>query len=339
MTQRTISAILLAIGGFFFWSMTVEPLTLVFRARSWIPTECRITTSETVSQVYTDNTRPIGERRRTLRGPRIEFQYTYDSKSFTSNRYAIVTGLSTGGGGRGVALASKYPAGSAAICYVNPMKPSEAVLDRGLSGDVLFGLAPLLLLVVGLGGLNVLPERLWYVTFRPVGRAIEALIRVSARVSQSRRRGWSHLSADQQQTLRLLDIGAAGGVAFAAYKVQRLLFDGSFRQIPSLLDFDFAFILALAALVFFRRSAVAGVTLAAWCGLYVIAQVAAILFQYRLPPLFAAGQILYVNVSEFGALELIGVAAIAAGLRGALRYAAMKPAIEAALADVGADAE
>jgi hypothetical protein len=34
MTQRTISAILLAIGGFFFWSMTVEPLTLVFRARS-----------------------------------------------------------------------------------------------------------------------------------------------------------------------------------------------------------------------------------------------------------------------------------------------------------------
>jgi hypothetical protein len=172
------------------------------------------------------------------------------------------------------------------------MKPSEAVLDRGLSGDVLFGLAPLLLLVVGLGGLNVLPERLWYVTFRPIGRAIEALIRVSARVSKSRRRGWSHLSADQQQTLRLLDIGAAGGVAFAAYKVQRLLFDGSFRQIPSLLDFDFAFILALAALIFFRRSAVAGVTLAAWCGLYVIAQVAAILFQYRLPPSFAAGQIL-----------------------------------------------
>jgi hypothetical protein len=234
---------------------------------------------------------------------------------------------------------SKYPAESAATWYVNPLKPSEAVLDRGLNGDVLFGLAPLLLFVVELGGLNVLPERIWYIAFRPVGRAIEALIRFWERASKSRRRGWTRLSADQQQTLRLMDIGAAGGVAFAAYKVQRLLFDGSFRQIPSLLDFDFAFILALAALVFFRRSAVAGVTLAAWCGLYVIAQVAAILFQYRLPPLLAAGQMLYVNVSEFGALELIGVAAIAAGLRGALRYAAMKPAIEAALADVGADAE
>jgi hypothetical protein len=50
-------------------------------------------------------------------------------------------------------VVARHPAGSKTVCYVNPDEPTEAVLERGFTPDMWFGLIPLLFVLVGVGGL------------------------------------------------------------------------------------------------------------------------------------------------------------------------------------------
>jgi hypothetical protein len=47
----------------------------------------------------------------------------------------------------------RFPLGKLVTCYVNPSDPADAVLDRGFSWDILYGLIPLIFLSIGLAGL------------------------------------------------------------------------------------------------------------------------------------------------------------------------------------------
>jgi hypothetical protein len=47
-------------------------------------------------------------------------------------------------------IVRRYPAGTRTTCYVNPRDESEAVLTRGASRSLTFGLAPIVFFAAGL---------------------------------------------------------------------------------------------------------------------------------------------------------------------------------------------
>jgi hypothetical protein len=49
-------------------------------------------------------------------------------------------------------IVNRHPPGTRAVCYVNPKDPTEAVLERGFTNALWFGLIPLVFVLVGAGG-------------------------------------------------------------------------------------------------------------------------------------------------------------------------------------------
>jgi hypothetical protein len=89
---------------------------------------------------------------------RIEVAYHYrvDGQAYASKSYQFSTGSSSGRQGK-QKVVDQYPAGRETVCYVNPSKPSEAVIKRGLNVEMLYGLFGLLFAGVGALGLFYFP--------------------------------------------------------------------------------------------------------------------------------------------------------------------------------------
>jgi hypothetical protein len=122
----------------------VIPVVQVIGARNWRPTPCVILTSEV----------------RTHRGSKggetysidVTYEYTVEDQRRVSTRYQFMPGSSSGYGGK-KAVVDRLPPGSTATCYVNRRDPSEAVLERGRTADLFYGLIPMIFALVGGGGL------------------------------------------------------------------------------------------------------------------------------------------------------------------------------------------
>jgi hypothetical protein len=82
----------------------------------------------------------------------VEYRYSVGGESYTSRRYSFMDIASNLRGGKEAAV-QRYRPGSQAECFVNPRRPAEAVLNRGLTADALFGLLPLAFVAVGVGGI------------------------------------------------------------------------------------------------------------------------------------------------------------------------------------------
>jgi len=74
------------------------------------------------------------------------------SFSFGSSRYQFSTAWSGGYDGK-EAIADRYPRGMRTVCYVNPKDPTDAVIERGYTWELLVGLIPLVF--VGIGGVGL----------------------------------------------------------------------------------------------------------------------------------------------------------------------------------------
>jgi hypothetical protein len=132
-----------AMGCLFLWFMFLTPAYQMVQATQWQQTPCRIISSEVKTHRGSDgNTYSI----------HIVYSYEFDGQLYESDRYKFADWSSSGWGGK-QKVVNRYPPGAVAECYVNPAEPSQAVIHRGFSTDMFFGVIPLVFIAVGLSGM------------------------------------------------------------------------------------------------------------------------------------------------------------------------------------------
>ena len=137
-----------ALGCFFFYLIAVQPLWNIWRARSWPSVPCRILASE-VQQSR-------GSKGTTYKAV-VKYSYQVGRQSFASDRHDFFSGFSSSGYSGKKEVVDRYPPGSQATCFVNPREPEEAVLHRGATRVLWWGLFPLPFIAIGT--LAFLPSR------------------------------------------------------------------------------------------------------------------------------------------------------------------------------------
>jgi hypothetical protein len=88
----------------------------------------------------------------------IYYEYEINGRKYQSSRYKFMPGSSSGYASK-AEVVGRYPKGSSAICYVDPQKPSHAVLERGATSDLWLGLIPAVFTIGGVTGFIVLRRR------------------------------------------------------------------------------------------------------------------------------------------------------------------------------------
>jgi hypothetical protein len=83
----------------------------------------------------------------------ILYSYSFNGRPYQSSRYQFLSVSSSGYAGK-QAVINLFPPGSIKSCYVNPSDPYQAVLNRGFTPELLFGLIPLVFIMVGLVGVR-----------------------------------------------------------------------------------------------------------------------------------------------------------------------------------------
>jgi hypothetical protein len=134
----------LLMGGAAFCFITVKPVWLILQARNWQKTPCMVISSEVKTH--------SGNKGATY-SVNILYAYEKDGREYRANRYHFMGGSSSGYEGK-ARVVRRYPPGRDAFCYVNPRDPTEAVLERGFTADLLWGLLPLIFVVIGLVGIR-----------------------------------------------------------------------------------------------------------------------------------------------------------------------------------------
>lgn len=128
-------------GALLLYFLGVQPAVRVFRASSWTPTPCVITSSKVASSSDSD-TYAVD----------IHYSYTIDGRQYESKRYNFAIGYTSGRDSKSQ-IVEQHPPGSQATCFVNPLDPTEAVMARGFNIDMLWGLFGLPFFLVGATGL------------------------------------------------------------------------------------------------------------------------------------------------------------------------------------------
>jgi hypothetical protein len=128
---------LVGLAAFYF--VTVRPAMQALAARSWVETTCTVLSSQ------------VGEHGSTY-SVDVVYTYSFDGQAFQSNRYGFLGGSSSGRTGK-EEIVARYPTGARVSCWVDPNHPEQAVLNREPSAEWLFGLIPLVFLILGDGGM------------------------------------------------------------------------------------------------------------------------------------------------------------------------------------------
>jgi hypothetical protein len=129
------------------------PLWRVVEARSWTPTPAVVESSRVRSHSGSDSTTYSID---------ITYRYEVDGTSYTADRYHFMVGSSSGRAGK-QRVVDAHPRGTNITVYVDPKNPTRAIIHRGLTPDMLFGLIPLAFLLAGIamlvGGLKMRPRK------------------------------------------------------------------------------------------------------------------------------------------------------------------------------------
>lgn len=133
---------LLAGLGFGYF-MFGRPLLEMWDARDWPGVPCVITSSSVSESRGDDGT--------TYRVA-MTFRYEYNGRSYSADRYDFFSSMHSSGYQGKKDVVNRYPPGKEAMCYVNPADPSVAVIHRGGSHNLWFGLIPLVFILIGGGG-------------------------------------------------------------------------------------------------------------------------------------------------------------------------------------------
>ncbi|MEQ1862530.1 MAG: DUF3592 domain-containing protein [Chthoniobacteraceae bacterium] len=135
------------VGGVLFYFLTLRTMKLYFDARSWPETPCTIVSSSVGSHRSTSNGKTS-----TTYSVDIVYSYVVGRREYRSDRYGIMGGSSSGRAGKAAVVARHRP-GTKAVCFVNPNDPTDALLNRELSGVMFIGLLPAVFLLIGVIGL------------------------------------------------------------------------------------------------------------------------------------------------------------------------------------------
>jgi hypothetical protein len=137
---------LVAIGlpSAMLYFFSIIPLRRVYRARTWLETPCVI-----LSSAVEENLSESGVYRIL-----VTYNYEVAGRSYSSSRYDFSTGATCGSRGK-KAVVDRLAPGMRAVCYVNPTDPSDSIIKRGITWDMLFCgvFAVILLITFGFVGL------------------------------------------------------------------------------------------------------------------------------------------------------------------------------------------
>jgi hypothetical protein len=109
-----------------FYFFFLIPLQKVRRAKSWRETPCVIV-STSVSEDATDSA---------LYKILVTYQYDFAGRYYSSSRYSFSPSSATSGYRGKKRVADRLAPGTKTVCYVNPDDPLDAVIDRGLTWDM-----------------------------------------------------------------------------------------------------------------------------------------------------------------------------------------------------------
>ncbi|MDB6171590.1 MAG: hypothetical protein JWL59_901 [Chthoniobacteraceae bacterium] len=136
---RLFGLLFLVVGTVLFYVMALQPAWRIMSARKWSATPCQVLSSRVISNRGNKGTTYSVE---------VRYAYEFGGRKFEANRYGFFTGSTSGYAGK-QAVVDRFPPRSQAVCYVNPNDPNEAVIDRGISSQMWFGLLPLAFVVAG----------------------------------------------------------------------------------------------------------------------------------------------------------------------------------------------
>jgi len=134
-------AVFLLVGSGFMVPFAIV-VAKVIGSRNWVPTPCVIVSSAVKKH--------RGEKSYTY-SIEMVFRYEFGGKEYESHTYDFSPGSSSGYRSK-ARVVERYPAGKKATCYVNPRKPSQAVISRRLPAMVWFAFIPGIFVAIGLGG-------------------------------------------------------------------------------------------------------------------------------------------------------------------------------------------
>ena len=139
-------SVFLLAGAGFFYGLFLRPAAQLIDARQWLKTPCVVLSSRVLSHSDGDGTTHSID---------ILYRYQVAGTTHRSNRYDF-TPASSSGRRRKQTVVDRYPQGTRTFCYVDPDDPTEAVLSRSFPLSMLYGLLPLVFILIGGGGLAFL---------------------------------------------------------------------------------------------------------------------------------------------------------------------------------------
>lgn len=138
--------VLVAISGALFWKLALLPLSLFVQGPFWVETPCTIFSSKLRTERNFDapDTHLID----------IKYDYTFNGQQYRGERYHF---MREAGGDSTYdwkeAVIARFPPGLKTTCFVDPDDPSQSVIHRGFTLDMLWMLFPLPFLAFGMYGL------------------------------------------------------------------------------------------------------------------------------------------------------------------------------------------
>jgi hypothetical protein len=145
-TQKPMVAfcsLFILIGLLVFYAIFIRPVIKIADARHWPAVPCTVVSSRVQSHDSDDGTTYSVD---------ILYKYEINGHEYKANRYHFLGGSSSGYRGK-ARIVREHPPGRKMICYVNPKDPTDAVVQRGFSRGMWFGLLPLLFVLAGAAGI------------------------------------------------------------------------------------------------------------------------------------------------------------------------------------------
>jgi len=131
------------VGAGMLYGFAIRPALQILDSHRWTQTPCVIESSEVRAHSGDSTTYSV----------ELRYQYFFDGRSYTSERYHFSSTTSSSGRKAKQEVVDRYPPGTETYCFVNPKAPHEAVIDRAWQWDLLIlgGFASIFALVGGLG--------------------------------------------------------------------------------------------------------------------------------------------------------------------------------------------
>lgn len=174
--------------GLAFSAVFLFPVVQIVRAMAWRQVPCTILSSEVESH--------RGSKGGSTYSVAVKYEYVVDDQRYTGDRYKFFGGSSSGYDGK-KAIVDRLAPGTQAVCYVNRRDPSDSVIERGFTADLLFVGIPLIFVAIGVGGIYGVFIR------KPAPRPVTAGAGLIARPPPTPAKGGGTLKAKQSPAARL----------------------------------------------------------------------------------------------------------------------------------------